>query len=88
MQLCLTQKMLQSAVLVRCGHSGAGTSLGFFRMEFSDVRIKSMDWSDGELIKETCRLKFAKVKITYVKRNVDGSSAASMNCQWDGTSNG
>jgi len=83
--LCFFDK----AVLVKRSRAGtSGVLKGFLRMEFEKVRITSIDWADGDAISETCKFKFASIKITYMKRKPDGTPASSWPCKWEGLHNG
>ncbi len=79
---CLTGVVLTKGVLVKRGRNAAGDLLGFMKMEFENLRIRAVDWSEDEPIRETCKFKYNKLTITYIKRKADGSTLASVNATW------
>ena len=82
LQCCLTGDLLKRAVLVKRGRNSVGDLTGFMKMEFNDLRVRSVDWSDGDTVRETCKFKFAKFTVTYVVRKADGSTLSSVNATW------
>ena len=89
LQHCLdVQKFSKVVVVKRSRAAYSGALAGFLRFEFEKVYIKSIDWTDGDAVKENCKFKFASVKVTYVKRKPDGSAASSWPCKWEQPING
>ncbi len=82
LKTCLDGKVLKRAVLVKRGRNAAGDLTGFLKMEFSDVRVRSVDWSDGDTVRETCKFKFGKLSVVYVTRKPDGSTQAKAEGTW------
>ena len=89
LQHCLDVQRLSKAVVVkRFRASRSGLLTGFLRFEFEKVYVKSIEWTDGDAVKESCKFKFASVKVTYIKRKPDGTTASSWPCSWDQAING
>ena len=85
MQHCLdVQKFSKAVVVKRTRSSRSGALTGFLRFEFEKVYVKSIEWADGDAVKESCKFKFASVKVTYIKRKPDGTVASSWPCEWHG----
>ena len=82
LRCCLTGDLLKRAVLVKRGRNSVGALTGFMKMEFNDLRVRSVDWNDGDTIRETCKFKFARIVVTYVVRKADGSTMSSVNATW------
>ena len=82
LKCCLDGTVLKRAVLVKRGRNAAGDLVGFLRMEFSDLLVRSVDWSDGDTIRETCKFKFGKLTVIYVTRKPDGSTQAKVEGTW------
>ncbi len=85
MQYCLDTKAFDKAVIVKRAQGvGAQAQMrGFMRMEFSDVRLRAVEWQDGDVIREVCKFKFAAVKVTYRQRRQDNTLGAPWSCEWD-----
>jgi len=80
---CLDKKQFHTAVLVKRSRIGTtGMLSAILRMEFSLVWLRSIDWEDDDMVKETCKFKYAAVKATYVRRKPDGSVASLWPCEW------
>jgi type VI protein secretion system component Hcp len=84
LQHCLDSKRFEQAVLVKRARTGsAGELAPMLRIEFSDVRIRSIEWEDDDAVQETCKFSFSAVDITYVGRRPDGSeNGKPVNCGW------
>lgn len=85
---CLNRDRFDKAVLVKRARSPAGIVLGFLRMEFKQVLIKSISWADGDAVRETCKFRYASVDVSYVRRQMDDSAATTWPCKWEGKPNG
>jgi len=80
---CLDKKQFHTAVLVKRSRIGAtGMLSAILRMEFSRVWMRSIEWEDGDTVREACKFKYAAVKATYVRRKPDGSVASLWPCEW------
>lgn len=89
LQHCLETHRFDKAVLVKRSRTGTqGHLSGFLRMEFEKVWVKAIEWEDGDTVKETCKFKYAALKVTYVKRKPDGNPASTWPCSWTALSNG
>lgn len=83
---CCKSITFDSATVVkRLSQGGDRPSLGFMRMDFTTVLLTGLDWSDGELIKESCDFICQKLKITLRTPAIDGtiSSAGEIVMTWD-----
>ena len=84
LQQCLSVQRFQKAVVVKRSRvASTGALAGFLRMEFFQVYLKSIDWTDGDAVRETCKFKYAGLNVTYVKRKPDGSTLSSWPCDWE-----
>ena len=89
MQYCMTREPFAKAVLVKRARGPSGLVLGFLRMEFSEVRIKSISWADGDAVRETCKFRYKAINVSYVRRRVDDAfTTPPLPCQWESTPNG
>jgi type VI protein secretion system component Hcp len=77
---CCYQISFKSAALVKriaVGGGGAGNtarqSVGQIRFDFDDVLITSLDWSDGDLVTETCSFICKKMRVLYRQQAAAGS---------------
>jgi type VI protein secretion system component Hcp len=83
LQMCLEMQRLDKAVLVKRGRVGSGALSAYLRMEFTKLLIRSVDWGGGTSNRETFRLHFAAVNVTYLKRQSDGTTASSWPAKWE-----
>jgi type VI protein secretion system component Hcp len=77
-QSCCKSQSFESAALVKRiaqGNKGGVTrpAVGFLRIDFTNVLITGIDWSDGDVIKERCEFICQKMQITYRKQRSDGT---------------
>ncbi len=80
---CATREKLTGAILIKRGLSNSDLgALTFLRMEFAGVMITSIEWSNGDVVKETCRFTFRDLAIKYVKRKSDGTTDSTWSCEW------
>ena len=80
---CAMREKLAGGVLIKRGLANSGLgALTFLRMEFVDVMITSIEWSDGEVVKEKCRFTFRDLAIKYVRRKPDGAPDTTWPCEW------
>jgi type VI protein secretion system component Hcp len=88
-QHCLNSEKFKKVVLVKRARVGStGILTGILRMDFNDVQIRSVEWQDGEAVKETCKFRFEKLALKYIKRKPDGSTASQWSSTWDSKNNG
>jgi type VI protein secretion system component Hcp len=88
LKYCLTRDRFDKAVLVKRARSPAGIVLGFLRMEFTKILIKSISWADGDAVRETCKFRYASVDVSYVRRQMNDSAATTWPCKWEFKPNG
>ena len=62
---CCNSGSFASASLVKRKDVGGQRLRGYLRMEFQDVLITSLDWSNGDVIEETFKFAFRKLNIKY-----------------------
>ena len=84
---CCDSKTFDRAILVKRisqGHRGgtARPAVGYLRLKFTDVLITSINWDDGEMVKEQCEFVCAKLEIEYRKQEFEGSVGAPMPASW------
>ena len=79
---CLNLDRLTKAVLVKRGRNSAGKLVGFLEMEFTELSIQSVDWTNGDVVQEVCRLKYEKLTVDYNRRKPDGTKLSAWNCTW------
>ncbi len=80
---CLDASRFDEAVLVRRARDPVtGMLAGTMRMTFGKVWLKTIDWEDGDTVRETCKFRFSSVAIVYVRQKADGSPGPSANCKW------
>jgi type VI protein secretion system component Hcp len=77
-QACCTSSTFASAVLVKRISQGdqGGVSrptVGYLRIDFTNVMITGVHWDDGDVVKETCEFICQGMKVTYRKQDLDGT---------------
>ena len=77
-QNCARQIRFESAALVKRVSQGylggvVRPNLAFMRFDFERVMLKSVVWSDGDLVTETCEFECQKMTFRYRQQNADGS---------------
>ncbi len=85
---CCNQVSFRSAALVRRFGSGLGggaqrQSAGFLRMDFKDVLLISVNWSDGALVTESCTFICKAMRLRYRQQNPDSSLLPSIEAFWN-----
>jgi type VI protein secretion system component Hcp len=80
-QYCSRQMPFESAAIVKRVATGltGGTqrlSEAFMRIDFEDVLLKSIKWSDGELVTETCEFVCSTLKFQYRQQKYGGDLGA------------
>lgn len=89
LEQCFKKAPFEKAVLVKRARAAAKEAMtGVLRMEFTKVWLKDIEWQDGDAIEETLKFKYETLKVAYVKRKVDGTTASSWSCNWSGVKNG
>lgn len=84
---CCDSTTFDKAVLVKRISQGqvGGTprpSVGYLRLVFTDVLITSINWDDGEMVKEQCEFVCQKLEIRYRQQAFEGSVGAPMFASW------
>ena len=83
MKYCLDNKRFDAAVIVKRTRVGTdGVLACYLRLEFKKVRIKALQWNDGDTVSETCKFDFELMSGTYVMRKPDGTPASTWPCAW------
>jgi type VI protein secretion system component Hcp len=83
---CCSSITFDSATLVkRLAQGGDRAPAGILRIDFEKVLLIGLDWSDDDLIKESCDFICQKVKITIRQQQTSGtiSSAQEYVVTWD-----
>jgi type VI protein secretion system component Hcp len=80
-QYCSRQMPFESAAIVKRVATGltGGTqrvSEAFMRIDFEDVLLKSVKWSDGELVTESCEFVCSSLKFQYRQQKYGGDLGA------------
>ena len=79
---CLNSKEFSKLVVVKRARTGDDTLSGMVRFVFTKVRIKSIDWSDGDVVKETCKFNFETAEVKYLRQSAEGKTEAEFRCEW------
>jgi type VI protein secretion system component Hcp len=83
---CCSSTTFDSATLVkRLAQGGDRAPAGILRIDFEKVLLTGIDWSDDDLIKESCDFICQKVTITLRQQQTDGtiSGAQEYVMTWD-----
>ena len=84
LQHCLDIQRFDKVVVVKRVRAPSDELLtGFLRLEFAKVYLKSVEWTDGDAVREACKFKYASVNVTYLKRTVAGATDSSWSCKWE-----
>ena len=88
LQHCLDVQRFDKAVVVKRARTpGTDVLAGFLRLEFGKLYLKSIDWTDGDAVRESCKFKYASLKVTYLKRTTAGLTDSSWGCTWEPPAN-
>lgn len=79
---CVTSDSFKSASLVKRKVVGGDMLQTFLRLDFKDVLITHIDWSDGETIKETVKFVFRAITVQYKTQKPDGKLNAAGSVEW------
>jgi type VI protein secretion system component Hcp len=91
LQACIDREVFKSATLIkRRGAGGATTGKVYLRIDFLDVLIIDIEWSDDDQVTETCKFICRSVNVQYRPQLPDGSLGASVPGSWsvDGNQQG
>ncbi len=85
---CCNQVSFRSAAMVRrvsVGQLGGEkrNAAGFLRMDFKDVLLTSVNWSDGELVTESCTFICKAMRIRYRQQTPDARLQGSFEAFWN-----
>lgn len=89
LEACLTQQAFKKAVIVKRKVVGGVTEtstvhhLGFLRMEFTEPLITSVDWEDGDVIKEKLKFVCRGLSVSYRPQKNDGTLGDPVPMVWD-----
>ena len=80
-QCCCEKTAFNKAIIVKrlsTGDDAGGPAhpTGYLKLEFRDVLITSVSWSDGEMVVEKCEFDCQEVTATYRKQAVHGAIGA------------
>jgi len=56
--------------------SGAMEAISFLRLDFSDVMVIGVDWSDGDILEETCKFQARSLALRYMAQDANGKLSA------------
>lgn len=91
-QNCANQVSFQEAALVKRIQARVGqdlVSMGYMRVEFTDVMMTKIAWDDGDVVKENCSCKCKKLVVKYKRQAMDGTLSASFSTStWDQSKHG
>jgi type VI protein secretion system component Hcp len=82
LESCLKVTPFTKAVIVKRKVTGAEHHQVFLRIEFTAPLITSVNWEDGETVKETLRFVCRNVTFTYRCQNDDGTLGKSIQREW------
>jgi type VI protein secretion system component Hcp len=75
---CCASTSFDSATLVkRMSQGGDRGAMGFMRIDFTTVLLTGVDWSDGELVQESCDFICQKMLITMRQQLASGTISSS-----------
>lgn len=89
LQSCLKLVPFTKAVIVKRKVVGGVTEtssvrhLGFLRMEFTKPLITSIDWEDGDIVREKLKFVCRGLMIAYRPQKPDGSLGDPVSMSWD-----
>jgi type VI protein secretion system component Hcp len=72
-QYCLNSISFQDAALVKRVSQGDGSSIGYLRLDFTDVLITNVDWDDGDVVTESCTFICKKLVVKYRSQAASGT---------------
>ncbi|MDE2580861.1 MAG: type VI secretion system tube protein Hcp [Rhodospirillales bacterium] len=83
LQLCLNQKPLDYIIIVKRKFTGNRQfHEAYLRYKFTDVLLTSIDWQDGESVKETLKFVYREVESAYKPQKADGSLASAVSASF------
>jgi type VI protein secretion system component Hcp len=87
-QYCSQQKPFESAAIIKrvaTGLIGSHQSIpmAFMRIDFKNVLLKSVKWSDGELVTETCEFVCSWLQFQYSQQDYPGNLKPPTAAIWD-----
>lgn len=88
MQACLTQKAFETAIIVKRKVVGGALDkpsirhLGFLRLEFTKPLITSIDWDDGDIVKEKLKFICQGISMSYRPQKNDGTLGNPVSMTW------
>lgn len=84
LQLCLSQTPLQLAVVVKRKFTGnMNYHEAYLRIEFKEPLLTSMEWEEGEVVKEKVKFVYRGITAVYKPQKPDGSLDSSKQVSYD-----
>jgi len=88
-QSCLTMQAFKSAVIVKRKIIGrlaekrvSVPMMGYLRFEFDEPLITSIDWENGDIIKEKFKFVCRGIRMIYKRQNPNGSLGEEIPAKW------
>jgi len=88
-QSCMTMQAFKRAVIVKRKIIGrlaekrvSVPMMGYLRFEFDEPLITSIDWEDGDIVKEKFKFVCRGIKMIYKPQNPDGSLGKEIPATW------
>lgn len=72
----------KSASMIQCKVIGGRSLLPFLRIDYTDVLITGIDWSDGLFVKESCKFLARGICVKYAQQADDGSLLPPVSGEW------
>lgn len=81
---CASTTSFDSATIVKRKVTGQTMALqSYLRIDFNEVLLVGLTWSDGELLKEKVRFICRGLRVQYRQQGADGSLGAAASAEWD-----
>jgi type VI protein secretion system component Hcp len=81
---CASTTSFDSATIVKRKVTGQTTALqSYLRIDFDQVLLVGLTWSDGELLQEKVRFICRGLRVQYRQQGADGSLGAAASAEWD-----
>lgn len=73
----------KSAAMIKCKVVGGHSLLPYLRIDYTDVLITGIDWSDGDVVvKEVCKFLARGIQVQYLQQADDGSLLPPVSGHW------
>jgi type VI protein secretion system component Hcp len=80
---CAISESLTSASMLKRKVVGGDLLQTFLRLDFTDVLITHIEWTDAEVIKETIKFVFRKLTVQYKTQKPSGKLNAAGSVSWE-----